>query len=1305
MAVTTQSDPKKPDPFDLKKVEQKTNLEKWFNIKPSEEGITASLLMHSFFMGLCMVFFETASYALFLTIFDVKNELPYVYIISSLVATGAGFLYDKMDEKYSLFKLLGITVGFITFSIIGLYFAFQLTGGGWFNIEYLKSGHKWVIMAMTIWYTVLHIIFNLEFWGLAGHMLDVRQGKRLFGFIGAGEIFASIIGGVGINLMVDKHIVSTPSLLLVAATSAALCLFMLLYINLNFTDKGKKTEAEEFGERPGTVSKISKLYLYLVFSFAVLSIIIFYAVDYVFYDQIEIHYKDEAELTGFLGIFAAVMGVLNLLSNTLAAGKLMTRYGQTLGLLSVPVSVIGCCFIATFFNNMPVQFLWIIVLLKLTDEVVRNTIGEPAIRILYQPYPPNERMQIQTRLEGMLEPAAGAVSGILLLGVGAAKLEDIHLVYVMIFVSGLWIFISLWLRQEYTKVWASAVTKRRRSMDGSVLFREDGSRESVIEGLNSPQPGKVIYCLNVLEEVEHEHFNQYMVELLSHDHPDVRVHVLDKIRQRVMLNLTQQVHKLLEIEEDPKVKGTALQTLCKLAETEAYEQVFPYLENEDVDIRKGALIGLLRDSGIEGVMVAGAKINSLLDSHNPEDRKLAAFVLGEVGHSSFYRPLLQLLKDNDMEVRAVAINASGKLKNAKLIPMLLENLAISQIRSSVVPAIIAYGEMILPALEEAFDEEEKYRNVRSRIVRIIGRIGGEQAIATLKRKIDFAEETLRNLILNALVICKYQADETERHVIQDKISHEVKDAAWTLSVLLDIGDYKNAEKLVEALRNEFRKNRQKVYLLLAMIYPTDTIVSAQRDIESKVKDKVSGALEAMDNLLNSNKELKNIVFPLIDDTSLAQCRSRLIAYFPQERLSPHERIKEILGRSQKFISAWTKCCALLTIGRIATGEFYDTIISSMADQDPTVRETSVWALGALNPNDLAERLQSLTHDKDKQVADYANFVINSVGFASIPMSKGYLTRSGKYNVDLFKNILMDEGERRARRCRAANILSRFHATSAKVALIGGLMITDKTVRTAALDALVKGRFDIDDKEAEVLLTMLRAEITDSRRILKSILTLMPEEHSQRLVHALNQEINYNRKRALSIISLLNRDQDKESLNTIFYWYIYQENNPVPPQVRGKLQYLLNAISDADTRQHTFTLFQYRDLRSLNRISKSRLISHTRKSVEHTLKTIAFSDTVYALSWSRICAIEMIVKMEMTDCVDDIIRKLEDPDDIVRSMAAWALFKMDLEEYKKVARQLRNDASPLVSKTAKQLESELPEGFDQEKRNDTNAADD
>jgi len=45
-----------------------------------------------------------------------------------------------------------------------------------------------VALVLPVWAEVEGVLLTLEFWGLSGALLNVRQGKRLFGPIGAGEL-------------------------------------------------------------------------------------------------------------------------------------------------------------------------------------------------------------------------------------------------------------------------------------------------------------------------------------------------------------------------------------------------------------------------------------------------------------------------------------------------------------------------------------------------------------------------------------------------------------------------------------------------------------------------------------------------------------------------------------------------------------------------------------------------------------------------------------------------------------------------------------------------------------------------------------------------------------------------------------------------------------------------------------------------------------------------------------------------------------------------------------------------------------
>ncbi len=80
-----------------------------FKIRPGEGAPTLLLLIHSFFMGFSLVFLETASYALFLTRFNIET-LPYVYIISAVITTACGLIYGKLEERLPFARLLILTV-------------------------------------------------------------------------------------------------------------------------------------------------------------------------------------------------------------------------------------------------------------------------------------------------------------------------------------------------------------------------------------------------------------------------------------------------------------------------------------------------------------------------------------------------------------------------------------------------------------------------------------------------------------------------------------------------------------------------------------------------------------------------------------------------------------------------------------------------------------------------------------------------------------------------------------------------------------------------------------------------------------------------------------------------------------------------------------------------------------------------------------------------------------------------------------------------------------------------------------------
>ena len=75
----------------------------------------------------------------------------------------------------------------------------------------------WAAVVLPVWAEVEWVVLNLEFWGLAGQLMNVRQGKRLFGLIGTGELIAGGLAGLAVPTLV-AHL-GTPNLLVLSAAS------------------------------------------------------------------------------------------------------------------------------------------------------------------------------------------------------------------------------------------------------------------------------------------------------------------------------------------------------------------------------------------------------------------------------------------------------------------------------------------------------------------------------------------------------------------------------------------------------------------------------------------------------------------------------------------------------------------------------------------------------------------------------------------------------------------------------------------------------------------------------------------------------------------------------------------------------------------------------------------------------------------------------------------------------------------------------------------------------------------------------
>jgi len=1254
------------------------------NLRQGEARPVFLLLLFSFLQGLSQVYFETASMALFLDRWGGEEFLPFVYLGSAVLSLGIGFIYHRLEGRLNFSRLLLLTMAGLMVVVLALRVGFA----------YYGDDNPWhgqiAAFVVVIWAEVLIMLNGIVFWNLAGRLLDLRQGKRLFGLASSGEVLSYIIGGVSIFYF--GEFVPTPELLTVSAAAFGGCFLVMLAISRQFGVA--LATAEDDDEEPRSAGRAGRgvsqrlRYLVLLFGMVTLSIFAYYYLDYAFLELVAVAYPGEEGLAQFLGLFYAAANVVNLLFKSLLSGRLITRFGMTLGLLFLPVMVTSGILVAVvvdFITHDVGVLIWVVVVVKLLDLVSRNSVDDSATVILYQPLPREQRLRMQTLVEGFAEPAAtlAAATTLLILtsetvGFGASDL----LFLILLMILGAWITISVFLRRQYVAILSDALAKR--ALGGTNLLLHDASSMKLLNekaSVGNDNVGEVIYSVEMLEESGAKQLERKLAEVLEHPAEEVRLDMLRRIERLGLGSLTGDILKLLSWERVPRIRGAALRTLASFGEADVYEQLAPNLKNPEVEVRRGAMVGLLRGGGIEGVLDAGAQLTQLATSPRAGERRFAAEVLGDVGIRNFYRPLLSLFDDEDLAVRKAALTAAGKLGNTRLWPNLVQALGVLPLKGVAANALAIAGDSAIPEMRSTFRQEFQSRDIRTRIVRILAQIRSDTATRFLLEELDVSDSQVRHQVLKSLNRLKFQAQSREdTEAVGAALRREAANATWILACLVDLSALPPNSLLVASLSVQLEEIRERLFLLLAMLYPHHSVMQIKANYESGIGEKRSYALELLDNLVR--QELKEMMLPLLEEIPNSQRLTRLAPLFNPARLAFHERLKNLIVSGANQTSFWTVSCALYEVGATEDTDYEGAVVTALNSPDPVIRETALWTLGRLHPQDLAARLEPHTTDRMRNVATMARYVMDTVALGTVVTRSPYLKRAGQHEIRQLSAVLMNPEERLARRCQIVKILAGHRGGLAFKALIDGLYVADKQVQAAVLDALRRYHYDLSGRQAD-LVEVLSREMADVEYLLAAQRSLLVVPGFDRLLTALAEGIQRARLRVARLLALMGAS---EAYEDIAYWYGTPGISHIPDGARLQALDSCEVIPAKLLRKKAQALFSRRQVQAKH-WGESLQQDHT---VEELLVDMALNQTRWFEPWIRVCALERLVDLDLGQYASGITGCLRDPNDVVRQGAIWALAKLAPTLCQQHLRDLSMDPSPLVAATVEELVQQLDE---------------
>ncbi len=922
-----------------------------FNVRRGEGRPLLLLTGYAFAASAAYVLFSTAAYALFLAEFSA-DRLPLIYIVSAVAVSLFGGLYAWLEGRLPLVRLISST----------LVVLLVITGAVLGAVAFL--GARWLTFAVVIWSDVAFTLACLGYWALAGRLFDIRQGKRLFGLITAGELAAGAAGGLSVPLVL--RFVQTPVLLWLGAAGLVLCLFFLRAVVRSARAELSAGDEDESGGEEVVSAKATEggyrslfrgRYVLLIVGFQTAWILAYYFLDFTFYDQAENRYPDADELASFLGLFNGISQGLELAFTVTLSGALIGRYGLKLGLtLPTLVMTVAMIVLGVALGAPGGLFFWMLIATKLLYGLFSSSLLNPASRLLYQPLAPDRRVSLQTFVESILTPLGGGLAGAVLLLVGSGDGTLPRLIVIMLVIWALWALVSMILQREYSAALLSALNNR--TLEGEELSFTDANSVAVLRTkLQSPRVAEVLYALALLERIEDDALPALLLEALEHPAAEVRREALETIERLRLTDAALRIRRLIEEDPAPRVRATAIGTFCELGYFDDVDEVTPFLDAEDPEVALGTIVGLLRGGGIEGVLVAGNRVLEMQNASDPAQRVRAARVLGEIAARGFYRPVLKLLEDGDAEVRGAAVQAAGEIRHPRLWPPVTACLARRENRRQAARAIIAGGAEAVPALAESLDLPTATRDLKRLLLRLCGRIDAAASVSLLRRHLEDADGDLRLEVLKALRRVAYAATPEDKPGVDAAVERELDEAGRLQSALQDVAD--EASPLSGALRLELADAVDRTLLQLALILDAEVIQNARENLSHASKERQAYAVELLDTALAN--EIKTALLPLLGDHEQGRSKSA----------APDEAIERLEWLSSEARKPWTRACALAYAGRERVTALEPVVRAALADDEAVVRESALWTLGELGSADLEQRSRSMADDESPQVRQLA----------------------------------------------------------------------------------------------------------------------------------------------------------------------------------------------------------------------------------------------------------------------------------------------------------------------------------------------
>ncbi len=908
-------------------------IERVLNLQRGDLGRGLLLFSYLFLVIASYVIGKVARDALFLDKFQAV-QLPYADIASALLVGLVVSGYVRISRHVGLRDLL---VGSL------LLFAANAAIFWWLAHFYRFD---WLYPLIYIWVGIYGVLAPAQAWTLANYVLTTREAKRVFGLVGGGAITGWIFAGFFSRVAAKRF--GTESMLLGMAFYLAICAVLVVLIwrqrQPAMVDLGESASGQRAGggEAKGVGESLklvwSQTYLRAIAAVICLSSFVTTVAGWQFKAIAKQFLVQKDKLAIFFGDFNFYAGLLCLVTQLLLTSRVLKRFGIGPALFVVPLGLMTGSTAVLALGSLAAA-----VFLKGSDQVLRYSIDKSTVELLYLPVPASVKIQVKSFIDTVIWRLGDGLAGVVVLIFAtywhwsARRVSWVNLVLIL----G-WITAAFVARRQYVAMLRESIQKHRLDAErvtAPVLDRTTTDILASSASLSAVDAGEILYALGLFEMGQKPSAHPAIRHLLLHPAPEVRRKAVSLLAAAGDKTVLPQIEGLLK---DPylEVRTEALLYLTHHAHVDPLERIQELGDFEDFSIRSAFVAFLARPGPTQNLVAARLVLDGMVKESGPEGKKTrleAARLLGELP-DHFEQQLKLLLGDPDLEVARAAVRAVGSLRNRRFVPEVIERLAQPEVRADAAEALAGFGDQIVGTLRDHLSDPAAPMEMRREIPAALTRIGTQAAEGVLAENMLETDTSLRFRVISALNKMHQQHPELEvdTPLVETVLLAEIMGHYRSYQILGTLGgSLEGGEAMVKALGESMKQEVERVFRLLALLFPRYDFHSAYVGLQATNIVVHDNALEFLDNVLKP--QMRNVLVPLFDsDVSVGERVERANRLLGA-KVETREEAAAALVYSD---DPWLKSCGAYAIGSFGLKSLEKELDNCLNHPDPLLRETA-----------------------------------------------------------------------------------------------------------------------------------------------------------------------------------------------------------------------------------------------------------------------------------------------------------------------------------------------------------------------------